>query len=215
MTNSSKPKRTYNSTHRQAQARQTRQHIADAARGLFIQRGYAGATIEAIAEAAGVATETVYTIFGSKRKILMHLFDTSLGGDDAPVGILERPDPQAMFQEKDQIRQLQMFARGIATIMERVAPVFEIMRIAAKTEPDIDGLLQHILKERWQNLELVMQRVAVNGPLRAGINTTQAADTAWTLTSAEVFLLLTVNRGLSKEQYIVWLADSLIRLLLP
>jgi hypothetical protein len=37
----------------------------------------------------------------------------------------------------------------------------------------------------------------------------------WTLTSAEVFLLLTANRGWSRDQYADWLGDSLIRLLLP
>jgi AcrR family transcriptional regulator len=215
MTNSNKPKRAYNSARRQAQARQTRQQIADAARKLFMQRGYAGATIDAIAEEAGVASETVYAVFGSKRKILSHLLDISIGGDDAPIPILERPDPQAMFKETDQRQQLRMMARGITTIMERAAPVLEIMRIAAKTEPDVAYLLNHILQERWQNIEIAIQRIATNGQLREGINSAQAADIVWTLTSAEIFLLLTVDRGWSKDRYIAWLADTLIRLLLP
>ena len=54
-----------------------------------------------------------------------------------------------------------------------------------------------------------------NGPLREGVSTAQATDVVWTLMSAEVFLLLTVDRGWSKDQYSDWLADSLIRLLLP
>lgn len=215
MTHSSKPKRAYHSTRRQAQARQTRQQIAESAQRLFRQRGYSGATIEAIAEGAGVAEETVYAIFGSKRQILSHLLDMAIGGDDAPTPILERPAPQAMFQEKDQRQQLRLFARGIAAIMERAAPVFEIMRIAAKTEPNVATLLQQILNERWQNMETVLQHVAANGALRDGISTTQAADIVWTLTSAEVFLLLTVDRGWRSDHYSEWLADSLIRLLLP
>lgn len=215
MTNSSRPKRAYNSTRRQEQARQTRQAIADAARDLFTQRGYAGATIEAIAENAGVAAETVYAIFGNKKSILSHLLNIALGGDDAPIPVLERPGPQATFQEKDQRQQLRMLAGGITTIMERAAPVLEIMHIAAKTEPDIAQMLQQILQERWKNMEIVIQHVTANGPLRETINTVQAADILWTLTSAEVFLLLTVDRGWSRSQYTNWLADSLIRMLLP
>jgi AcrR family transcriptional regulator len=210
-----KPKRAYNSTRRQAQARQTRQQIADAARALFIQRGYAGATIDAIALEAGVARETIYSVFGSKRKILSHLLDISVGGDAEPVRILERPEPQAVLQERDQRRQLRMFASSIMVIMERVSPIFEIMRIAAKTEPDIAELLQLSLTRRWQNMETMVQHVAANGPLRAGLTNAQAADIVWTLSSAEVFRLLTVDRGWSSEEYIEWLADSLIRLLLP
>ncbi len=215
MTNFSKPKRPYNSTRRQAQARQTRQQIADAARKLFSQSGYAGATIEAIAQEADVAAATVYAVFGSKLKILSHLLDISIGGDDAPIPMLERPETQAMLQEKDQRHQLWLVARGITAVIERAAPVLEIMRLAAKTEPDIAELLQHMLRERWQNMATVIQHIAANGPLREGINTTQATDIVWTLMSAEVFLLLTVDRGWSKDQYGEWLADSLIRLLLP
>src|SRR5258708_1996178 len=148
MTNSSKPKRTYNSTRRQAQARQTRQQIADAARKLFSQRGYTGATIEAIAQEASVAPETVYGIFGSKRKILSHLLDISIGGDDAPIPMLERADPQAIFQETDPRQQLRMLARNIAAVTERTAPIMEIMGVAAKTEPDIADLLQQMLQQR-------------------------------------------------------------------
>jgi AcrR family transcriptional regulator len=215
MSQSARPKRAYNSARRQAQARQTRQQIADAARKLFAERGYAGATIEAIAQQAGVAPETVYAVFGSKRKILSHVMDVAIGGDDQPIGVLERPEPQAMFREKDQRQQLRMFALGIQAIMERAAPVFEVMRIAAKTEPDVAELLQHLLKDRWQNMQILAQRVAANGSLRPGLSLTQATDTIWALTSAEVYLLLTADRRLTSEQYVEWLADTLIRLLLP
>lgn len=211
----SKPKRAYNSARRQAQARQTRQQISDAARKLFTQRGYAGATIEAIAQEAGVAAETIYSVFGSKRKILSYMLDISVGGDDEPVRILERPGPQAVLREKDQHRQLRMFASDITAIMERVWPIFEVMRIAAKTEPDIAELLQRSLHRRWQNMETMVLYVTANGPLRDGLTNAQAADTIWMLTSAEVFRLLTGDRGWTTDQYIEWLADSLIRLLLP
>ncbi len=215
MENSPKPKRTYSSTRRQDQARQTRHQISNAARSLFMERGYAGATIEAIAQEAGVATETVYAVFGSKRKLLAHLLRISVGGDDEDVPILERPEPQAVLNETDQRRQLELFAPDITKIMERAAPILEIMRIAAKSEPEIAELLRQRLQERWQNLEAMVKRVAANGPLRDGVDIAQGADIVWTLTSAEVFLLLTTDRGWTKQQYVDWLADSLIRLLLP
>jgi AcrR family transcriptional regulator len=215
MTTPNKPTRTYDSTRRQAQARQTRQQIADAARKLFSQHSYAGATIEAIAQQAGVASATVYSAFGSKLKILSHLLNISIRGDDAPIPMLERPDTQTILQENDQLQQLRMVARGIATVIERAAPVLEIMRIAAKTEPDIGTLLKQMLDERWQNMAIVIEHVVANGPLREGITPAQATDIVWTLMSAEVYLLLTVDRGWSKDQYTEWLADSLIRLLLP
>ena len=56
-------------THRQRQALQTRRLISEAARDLFLERGYAATTMDAIAGEAGVAVSTVYAIFKNKRAI--------------------------------------------------------------------------------------------------------------------------------------------------
>ena len=210
-----KSKRRYDSTRRQSQARETRRQITEAARKLFAERGYAGATIESIAQEAEVAPETIYAVFGNKRAILAHLIDISVGGDDEPIRLLQRPGPQAIFQEHDPRQQLHLFAQDISVILERVAPIFETMRLAAKTEPEIADLLQNILRERLHNMTSLVQRLSQHSPLREGPTDTQAAETIWTLTSPEVFSLLTVDRSWSREQYSRWLADALNRLLLP
>lgn len=215
MSQTDKPKRPYNSKRRQEQARHTQRLIAESARQLFDDRGYAGATIDAIATAAGVAPETVYSTFGSKRKILSYLMSIAVGGDDQPIQLLNRPDPQATLREVNQQRQLTLFAEGITSILGRVAPLFQIMRTAAKTEPEIAEMLEHILQERWQNLGAFVQRLAENDPLREGMDISLATDTVWAITSPELFSLLTVDRSWSKAQYIEWLASSLARLLLP
>src|ERR1700688_3434415 len=63
-------------------AREPRSRIADAARKLLAESGYAGMTIPAVAEAAGVAVPTVYAIFGSKKGIVAELLDQARFGDD-------------------------------------------------------------------------------------------------------------------------------------
>jgi len=214
MSVTNQPKRRYDSSRRKQQARQTRRQILDAARQLFIERGYSGATIEAIAQAAGVATETVYASFGSKRAILSRLVEISVGGDERPIPLLERPGPQAVRREPDQPRQIQMFASQIAEIMTRVAPIFAVMNAAAKTAPEIAELLDRLLAERLGGMTHFISALSVHGGLRDGLDASTAAETVWALTSAEVFNLLTIERSWSKEQYAAWLADSLTRLLL-
>lgn len=209
------PTRKYDSTRRQAQARQTRLQIAEAARGLFLERGYAGTSIEAIAEQANVAPETIYATFKNKRNVLSFLFDISIGGDDEDVRLLDRPDPQAVLNETDQHRQLTLFARDITKILHRAAPIFEILRIAAKTEPEIAELVQRLLRERMANMNMVAKKVAANGPLREGLNRTGATELMWAMTSPELYLLLSRDRGWSDEEYTRWLTDTLIRLVLP
>ena len=215
MTKRIPPRRSYNSTRRQAQARETRRQITEAARRLFSRYGYGGTTIDAIAQEAGVAPETVYAAFGSKRKILSHLVDVSVGGDDQPVRLLDRPEPQAVLQIADPQRQIEMFARGITDILVRVAPVFEVVRSAAKTEPDISVLLKHLLEERLENMTTFAAHVAEHGGLREGMDISKAADTVWTMTSPEVFTLLTQDLNYSPDQFVEWLALALKRLLLP
>lgn len=208
-------KRKYDSTRRQAQARETKLQIVEAARILFMERGYAGTTIEAMAERAGVAPETIYATFKNKRKILFLLFDISVGGDDRPVRVIDRPEPQAVLHDTDQHRQLTMFAKDITEILSRAAPVFEIMRGAAKTEPEIASLVQRLLKERLRNMTMVANSIATNGPLRDDLDQRAAAETIWSMTSPELFRLVTVDLSWTKEKYSQWLLDTLTRLLLP
>jgi AcrR family transcriptional regulator len=58
-------RRRYHAPVRQAQVELARDRILAAARRLFTERGYAAATVEAIAAAADVAVPTLYTSFGS------------------------------------------------------------------------------------------------------------------------------------------------------
>jgi hypothetical protein len=99
-------------------------------------------------------------------------------------------------------------------IMERVGPVFGIMRTAAETESDIAELLQRILEQRMQGMLQFVRWLAENAPLRGGMSVEDAAETVWAVTSAEVHHLLTVDREWSGERYEAWLRDTLTRLLL-
>jgi len=214
MAKDSQPKRRYDSSRRRAQARETRRQITEAARQLFGERGYAGATIEAIATEAGVAPETVYATFGNKRSILAHLMDVTLVGDDEPVPLLERPGPQATRQEPNAPQQMQMFAGQMRDIMTRMAPLFDILRTAAKTEPDIAALREELLAQRRQGMGVFVEVVQANTPLRDGLSAEAAADIVFALSSGELFSVLTADRGWPGDQYEAWLADTLGRLLL-
>ena len=66
--------------------------------------------------------------------------------------------------------------------------MFEVVRAAAKTEPDIDDLLKSLLNERLRNLTTFVQHLAANISLRAGLDEVQAGETVWTLSSPEVLV---------------------------
>ena len=209
-------KREYDSTGRQAQANETRRRILEAARRQFMERGYAGATAEAIAAEAGVAAQTIYAIFKNKKKLLVSLMNVSPAtGVEDHTPMLERPAIQAVADEKDQQRQLQMFAQVVAKNLDQVAVVSEMMTDAARIEPDFDRIIQKLNKQRLEHMTLAVQQIAAHGPFRERMDESYARDTVWTLTSPDVFLLLTRDRGWSKENYAEWLGDMLIRVFLP
>ena len=216
MTKLKSTKRVYDSSRRQAQANETRRQILEAARKLFMERGYAGATAEAIATEAGVSAQTIYAIFKNKKRILVSLINVSPAtGVEDHTPMSERPNVQAVAQEHDRRRQLQMFAQVVAANLEQVSVVFEIMTEAAKNEPEFDRIVKKLNKQRLENMTFAVQQFASHGSFRDEISFEYARDIVWTLTSGEVFLLLTRERGWSKEQYAEWLADMLIRALLP
>jgi len=181
-----------------------------------MERGYAGATTEAIAAEAGVAAQTIYAIFKNKKRILISLMNVSPStGVEDHTPMAERPTVQAVSQERDRRRQLQMFAQVVANNLNQISEVFEVMTDAAKTEPDLDRIVQKLNKQRLENMTFAVAQFARNGPFRDNMDEGHARDIVWTLTSGEVFLLLTRERGWSKEKYAEWLADMLIRTLLP
>ena len=208
--------REYDSSRRQAHANETRRRILDAARKLFIERGYAGATAEAIAAEAGVAAQTIYANFKNKKKMLISLMNVSpTTGAEDPTPMLERATVQAVNQETNRRRQLQMFAEVVSNNLDQVADISEILVDAAKTEPDLGRVAQKLNQQRLEHMTSAVQAFGANGPFRANMAEADARDIVWTLTSPEVFLLLRREREWSKEKYTQWLADTLMRELLP
>ena len=85
-----KPKRAYDASRRQEQARANRAAMLAAGRSLFLEHGYAPTTMKMVAAEAGVSTQSVYQVFGNKPGLVKALVDVAIVGDDQPVPMMER-----------------------------------------------------------------------------------------------------------------------------
>src|SRR5438105_14326275 len=170
-----KAKRQYTSTLRQQQASQTRARILDTAQRLFTQRGYGATTMENIASEAGVATDTVYATFGTKAGLLHKLLDVRVGGDDAPVALLDRAGPQKVRAETNQKKQIATFAADVAQIQERAVPVDDIIRSAAAVDPEIAAFRARRDALRYANIRRFVGWLAAKGPFPPGSGEAAAA----------------------------------------
>lgn len=63
---------------RAEQVERNRELLLDAARDVFLERGYAGASLEAVAEHAGFSKGVVYSQFGSKVDLFMALLEARI-----------------------------------------------------------------------------------------------------------------------------------------
>lgn len=208
-----KDKRKYSSAVREEQAARTRARILDAASKLFIERGYARTTMKDIAAQADVARDTVHAIFGSKAQVLTALIDLRLVPDGAVLNVTQRPDAQAIKDEADQRRQIELFAKFIAGISTELRPVFEVLRTASAVEPEMGKVFEDMDDFRLKNMQTYSTWIAARGPLR--VNTRQAGEIIWALASPDVARMLCDELGWTESQHARWLADTLIRTLLP
>ena len=189
--------------------------IESAAR-LFLEKGYPATTIAAVARAAGVAPDTVYSTFGNKLALLKAVLDATIAGDDSDVALLDRPGPQAVRAETDQRRQIAMFAAGMTDQLERLRPLDDALRSAVAVDAGAAQLRADLqLRQRRAAMHAVAGWIAANGPLRDELSTSEAAATLWTLTSPEVHHMLRENWRWSRPHYQRWLARTLTDTLLP
>ena len=120
---------------REEHARHKRQRVADAALGLFLERGYMATTIEAIARKAAVAPATVYQAFGTKQAILARILDQTMTGDAQPAALLDRDWVKQASQHPDPRQRLALVIRHTSQVAARTAPIKEVMRDAAAADP--------------------------------------------------------------------------------
>ena len=189
----------------QARTRLARAAVVRAARTLFLDRGYAATTIEALSDLADVPPATVYRLFSSKLGILKALLDVSIAGDDEAVPLQGRASARALFADADPERQLSGFATICCEINSRSATVYRILVSAAGADPEAAALLDEYSQKRQEGQGQIARSLARAGQLRPNLNERDAADIIHALMSPEVYRLLVCDRGWPPGRYGQWL----------
>jgi len=208
------PKRAYDSSSRREAARSTREAIFAAARALFLDKGYAATTMQAIAQSAGIALDTVYASVGKKPALFALLVETAISGSDVAVPAEEREYVRAIRAEPDAARKLVLYAAALRRIQERLAPLFRVLQQAAPLDPSLQQLWNMVAERRAGNMKLLAEELASTGRLRRGLSITMAADILWSTNAPEFYLLLVEQRAWTPDPFEQWLRDAWSRLLL-
>ena len=200
--------RPYKSLVRQRQAGDTRRRIAEATRQLLQSEGYAGMTIEGIAERAEVSAQSVYAIFKSKTGILMELLDQSTFGADYEEAVrqaLSASDPES---------RLRLAAPIARQIHDAQSATFDLLRGSGVVAPELAKLEQERECLRYERQERMIMSLRDAGRLLPELTYSTARDILWMLTGRDVYRMLVRERKWSSQKYQDWLADTLVRSLL-
>jgi AcrR family transcriptional regulator len=208
MTEPVKKMRTYDSSRRRAQARQTQRAVLHAARELFVEQGYGRTTIADVARSAGVSVETVYGTFGNKATLLHRVWDVTIGGDDEEITYHERPEILALRAEPDLARRFAMQAALFTRTARRIVPFLLAVQGAAATEPAAAEMLAEMGRQRLEGLSVMAREAAATGQL--AVTETECRDFIWATTDGVLWQRLVNERGWSDERFQDWLGQMWI-----
>ena len=196
---------------REERARQRRERVVDAASRLFGERGYVATTIEAIARAAEVAPATVYQAFGTKQAILARILDVTIAGDADPAALLDRDWVRLAARHQDPRQRLALVVRHTSQVAARTAPVKEVMRDAAASDPAVRQLLLEDDQRRYLTQQALVDLIIGAGSLRPGCDRDQAVATFFALVNSHGYQLLATQLGWSPDDWQRWLTGVLDR----
>lgn len=206
--------RSYDASRRLARAQQTRRSILDAAIKLFTTNGYGATTLQAIADEASVAVQTIYATLKNKPTILAEALDVAIAGDDEPTAVNERDWMTDVWSAHTGEQRLLAYAAAVGQIMERASDMFTVVTSAALTDTRLTHLETQTQQRRRAGAASVVASVTDVTDLAAGLTPDRATDIVWVLNSPAVHQQLVRAAGWSTHDYVTWLGQALTRELL-
>ena len=200
--------RAYTSDRRREQAQQTRRAILDAAARLFVDPGYAATRLTTVAAEAGVAVQTLYAVFGSKRNLLSELVDVTIAGDDQPVALPDRAFVTEIRSLPGARARLARFAQHLTETHERQAQVMLALAAAATADPDAAAVWRKNLEDRQRGMTMFAADLATTGELRTDLTPERVTDVLWLAQDVRNYTHLVRERGWTPEQFQTWYVDS-------
>ena len=204
-------KRRYDSPRRTEQARATRQAILDAAQELFLSRGYALASIDAIAARARVARQTVYDNFGDKAALLCAVGERIAALADEPVPFAESTAWNRLREDRDPRARIRLAAHLDREMWEGGMVEFESMLFdGAATDPRLETLARTAMEAKRRSSRVVAEIVFADGALRPGLTLDEVVDIMVAVDSAAVIRTFQ-QLGWSFDKYERWLVEFMER----
>jgi AcrR family transcriptional regulator len=204
-TQKTKTKRAYNSSSRQAAARQTHDRVLEVARQAFQQSGIDAVTIAEIADQAGISVSGVYTLFESKAGILRALMSRAIFNTD-----YERVSAR-LREVNDPYQAIRLTAQVARSVYEGEEKELALLRGASSFSSGLKQLEAEFEDRRYELQSARIELLFKLGQQRPGLSFERARDVMWMFTSRDCYRMLVLEKGWSPDAYEQWLAELLVR----
>ena len=194
---------------RRDRAKATQGRIVKAAYRLFCAQGYAGTTMAQIAEAAGVAVQSVYFTFHTKATLLSRAYDFAVMGEEEPRIPQLQAWYQAMTAEPDVTQALRHFVTGVGEITRRVTPLALAAQVAADGDPDTARVIAVHDRMQADAYREVVKLLGAKAALRPGLSLERGTDLLLLYAGTDVYHVMVEMRGWSHDEFLEWTAQTL------
>jgi AcrR family transcriptional regulator len=172
-----------------------------AAYELFCSDGYRTTTMDAIAQRAGVAVQTLYFTFHTKDELFQEVHErTVLGDENLPPPL--QPWYLAAVASDDVSDAVRHICRGVLSISRRVAPMIPAFHAVAG---DPAGKVwERSQQMRHDGMVDLVAALARKTPLRKNVTTDHAADVLYLLLGPDLYWTMVLGRGWTERQLANW-----------
>jgi AcrR family transcriptional regulator len=189
-------------------AKATHWRIVKAAYTLFCEQGYAGTTMAQIAQAAGVAVQTVYFVFHTKAALLGRTYEFAVKGEHEPLIPQQQPWHAAMAAEPEVTQALRHLVTGVGEIMRRVTPLYLVARVAADGDPDTARVIDFNEDLRADGYREVLELLRGKAAFRRGLTLERATHLLLLLAGMDAYHVLVGSHGWSHEEWVDWTVSA-------
>ena len=185
--------------------------MLNAALELFTSRGYEATTMQDVADAAGVAVQTVYFGFRTKAQLLSEVGVRALLRDGPTSALRDQSWFAAIGKERDAHKVLVAFVTAASDIIGRITAFAE--KVGASLRMDQDAVEDRD-RQRDDFFRVLVDRLNALGALRPGLTPNRAMDIVRVTLTVEGYADLLQRRGWTRDEWKALMVDMLDRELL-
>ena len=193
---------------RRERSRATHWRIVEAAHDLFTRQGYASTTMGQVAEAAGVAVQTVYFVFHTKAALLARAIDFAVMGKETPRPPEEQPWYRAMRDAPGIDEALRHLVTGVGDMMPGVIPLTLAAR--ASDDPELARVMAETDGWRADGYRAMLEILRGKAPLREGLDPERATHLLLLYVGDDAYHVLVDTYRWPHEDWVDWTVGTLL-----